>query len=296
MVPVVVPRTWQLVCRAAGHGPGTAAVAGHGRVQWVGYGRRPLSRAAIRRPVRKQQRHAADTADTSAVAVWHAVQVPDTRGRSVASGVTRAGLAWHNHHRLDRTLETVRWEAQAISRLLGTRAAALLCVHGAHVHGGGLHAHGVAIVPAGRLRDALGQDRVLSDADVQLLAPLPACGCGRPPDVRRIALASRRPLSPVQTFSPRSTKRALKQIGLLHRSRHRGRDIKVAAVVYPQTTHEVRSPDAPPGEKVLNGVGTHQGGPRTFRAADGSDQRAQGSGMAGLCDTTHPRRPDGALC
>jgi hypothetical protein len=80
------------------------------------------------------------------------------------------GLAWHNHHRLDRTLETVRWEAQAISRLLGTRAAALLCVHGAHVHGGGLHAHGVAIVPAGRLRDALGQDRVLSDADVQLVA------------------------------------------------------------------------------------------------------------------------------
>jgi hypothetical protein len=80
------------------------------------------------------------------------------------------GLAWHNHHRLDRTLETVRWEAQAISRLLGTRAAALLCVHGAHVHGGGLHAHGVAIVPAGGLRDALGQDRVLSDADIQLLA------------------------------------------------------------------------------------------------------------------------------
>jgi hypothetical protein len=62
------------------------------------------------------------------------------------------GLAWHNHHRLDRTLETVRWEAQAISRLLGTRAAALLCVHGAHVHGGGLHAHGVAIVPAGVAR------------------------------------------------------------------------------------------------------------------------------------------------
>jgi hypothetical protein len=80
------------------------------------------------------------------------------------------GLAWHNHHRLDRTLETVRWEAQAISRMLGTRAAALLCVHGAHVHGGGLHAQGVAIVPAGGLRDALGQDRVLSDADVELLA------------------------------------------------------------------------------------------------------------------------------
>jgi hypothetical protein len=46
----------------------------------------------------------------------------------------------------------------------------LLCVHGAHVQGGGLHAQGVAIVPANHLRTALGEDRVLSDADVQLLA------------------------------------------------------------------------------------------------------------------------------
>jgi hypothetical protein len=51
-----------------------------------------------------------------------------------------------------------------------TRAGALLCVHRAQVQGGGLHAQGVAILPAGRLRDALGQDRVLSDADVELLA------------------------------------------------------------------------------------------------------------------------------
>ena len=80
------------------------------------------------------------------------------------------GLVWHNHYPLDRTLETVRWEAQAIGCLLGTRAAALLCVHGADVQGGGLHAQGVAIVPAARLRDALGHDRVLSDADVELLA------------------------------------------------------------------------------------------------------------------------------
>ena len=58
------------------------------------------------------------------------------------------GLVWHNHYPLDRTLETVRWEAQQVSRVLGSRAAALLCVHGAHVHGGGLHAQGVAIVPA----------------------------------------------------------------------------------------------------------------------------------------------------
>jgi hypothetical protein len=80
------------------------------------------------------------------------------------------GLAWHNHTPLDRTLETVRWEAATISRTLGTRATPLLCVHGAHVHGGGLDAHGVAIVPAHLLRSALGQDRVLSDADVELLA------------------------------------------------------------------------------------------------------------------------------
>jgi hypothetical protein len=80
------------------------------------------------------------------------------------------GLVWHNHYRLDRTLETVRWEAETLGRLLGTRIAALLCVHGAHVHGGGLHVQGVAIVPAHLLRSALGYDRVLSDADVDLLA------------------------------------------------------------------------------------------------------------------------------
>jgi hypothetical protein len=80
------------------------------------------------------------------------------------------GLAWHNHYRLDRTLETVRWEAQTISRILGTCAAALLCVHGAHVHGGGLDLQGVAIMPAHLVRSALGYDQVLSDADVALLA------------------------------------------------------------------------------------------------------------------------------
>jgi hypothetical protein len=80
------------------------------------------------------------------------------------------GLAWHNHYRLDRTLATIRWEAEAVGRLLGTRTAAVLCVQGAHIQGGGLHAQGVAIVPAHLLRSALGYDRVLSDADVELLA------------------------------------------------------------------------------------------------------------------------------
>jgi nuclease-like protein len=80
------------------------------------------------------------------------------------------GLVWHNHYPLDRTLATVRWEAKAVSRLLGARSAALLCVHGAHVQGGGVEVKDVAIVSAGRLREALGQDRVLSDGDVELLA------------------------------------------------------------------------------------------------------------------------------
>jgi hypothetical protein len=86
------------------------------------------------------------------------------------------GLVWHNHYRLDRTLETVRWEAEAISRMLGTPTAALVCVHGAHVHGGGLEAQGVAIVPAHLLRSALGYDRVLSDAEVALLATAARAG------------------------------------------------------------------------------------------------------------------------
>ena len=79
-------------------------------------------------------------------------------------------IARPNRVLLDRTLETVRWEARTIGRLLGTRATALLCVHGAHVHGGGLEAQGVAIVPAHLLRGALGHDGVVSDADVALLA------------------------------------------------------------------------------------------------------------------------------
>jgi hypothetical protein len=79
------------------------------------------------------------------------------------------GQTWHNHYPLDRTLETVRWEAETLGRLLGTRIHSLLCVHGAHVHGGGFDTQGVAIVPAHLLRGALGFDRVLSDAEVALL-------------------------------------------------------------------------------------------------------------------------------
>jgi hypothetical protein len=80
------------------------------------------------------------------------------------------GLAWHNHHPLERTLETARWEAQLVGQPLGTRTAAAVCVHGGPVRGGGLHARGVAIVLAHLLRSTLGYDRVPCDAEVELLA------------------------------------------------------------------------------------------------------------------------------
>jgi hypothetical protein len=92
------------------------------------------------------------------------------------------GLVWHDHYRLDRILETVRWEADTLGRLLGTRVHPLLCVHGAHVHRGGLDVQGVAIVPAHRLRGGLGHDRVLSDAEVARLAATARTRLGRPPD------------------------------------------------------------------------------------------------------------------
>jgi hypothetical protein len=82
------------------------------------------------------------------------------------------GLIWHNHYRLDRTLATLRWQAETLGHLLGVPVAPLVCVHGAHVQGGGLRAQGVAVVPATLLRSALGHDQVVSDADVELLAAI----------------------------------------------------------------------------------------------------------------------------
>jgi Nuclease-related domain len=80
------------------------------------------------------------------------------------------GLVWHNHYRLDRTLATVRWQALTLGRLLGIPVAPLICVHGAHVQGGGLRAQGVAIVPATLLRSALGYEQLLSQVDVERYA------------------------------------------------------------------------------------------------------------------------------
>jgi hypothetical protein len=82
------------------------------------------------------------------------------------------GRAWHNHAPLARQLEVVAWEAATIAHVLGVRVDPLVCVHGAEVADGGLIAHGVAIVPAARLRAALGADPVLSAADVGVLAAM----------------------------------------------------------------------------------------------------------------------------
>jgi hypothetical protein len=79
-------------------------------------------------------------------------------------------LVWHDHYRLDRTLATVRWQAETLGRLLGVPVAPLVCVHGAHIQGGGLHAQGVAVVPASRLRRAIGHDQVLSEVDIERYA------------------------------------------------------------------------------------------------------------------------------
>jgi hypothetical protein len=80
------------------------------------------------------------------------------------------GLIWHNHYCLDRTLETVGWQAETLGRLLGVAVAPLVCVHGAHIQHGGLRAQGVAIVSATLLRSALGYDQVLSDTDIERYA------------------------------------------------------------------------------------------------------------------------------
>jgi len=82
------------------------------------------------------------------------------------------GRAWHNHAPLARQLEVVGWEAATIAGVLGVRVDALVCVHGADVAYGGLIAQGVAVVPAARLRAALGVDLVLSSAEVSVLVAM----------------------------------------------------------------------------------------------------------------------------
>jgi hypothetical protein len=83
---------------------------------------------------------------------------------------TPDGRVWHNHYPMDEQLATVRAEASSVEAILGAPVIPLLCVHGASVQWGGLHAQGVAIVPAGQLGAALGADAVLSAEQVAVLA------------------------------------------------------------------------------------------------------------------------------
>jgi nuclease-like protein len=98
------------------------------------------------------------------------VFVIDSKNRSGRVHQSSDGLIWHNHYRLDRTLTTIRWQAETLGRLLGVTVAPLVCVHGAHIQHGGLRTLGVAVVPATRLRSALGHDPVLSDTDIERYA------------------------------------------------------------------------------------------------------------------------------
>jgi hypothetical protein len=85
---------------------------------------------------------------------------------------TPDGLVWHDHYPMTGIIQTVRWEADQVSQALavGVPVTPLLCVHGATVAWDGLIAGGVAVVPARRLRSALGADHLLAPADVATLA------------------------------------------------------------------------------------------------------------------------------
>jgi hypothetical protein len=98
------------------------------------------------------------------------VFVIDSKQYSGRVQQTPDGHVWHNHYPLDQQLQTVRAEASTVETILGAPVIPLLCVHGAGVAWGGLHARGVAIVPAGQLQTALGADSVLSAKQVTVLA------------------------------------------------------------------------------------------------------------------------------
>jgi hypothetical protein len=68
------------------------------------------------------------------------------------------GSAWHNGHPMDGVLETVRWEAQQLTKALGAPVLPMLCVHDVQLPWGELYVAGVPIVPVlmpGRLVGAL---------------------------------------------------------------------------------------------------------------------------------------------
>ncbi len=97
------------------------------------------------------------------------VFVIDSKQYSGRIQQTPDGHVWHNQYPLDEQLATVRAEADSVEAILGAPVIPLVCVHGASVQWGGLHAQGVAIVSAGQLQAALGADAVLSAEQVAVL-------------------------------------------------------------------------------------------------------------------------------
>ena len=83
---------------------------------------------------------------------------------------TADGRVWHNHWPMDQQLGALRLEAEVIGAALGVPVRPLMCVHGARVACGGLHAGVVEIVPAGRLPGMLrNRGQQLQAADVAAL-------------------------------------------------------------------------------------------------------------------------------
>jgi hypothetical protein len=61
------------------------------------------------------------------------------------------GSAGHNGHLMDGVLETVRWEADHLTKSLGAPVIPMLCVHDVQLPWGELYLAGVPVLSPGRL-------------------------------------------------------------------------------------------------------------------------------------------------
>jgi hypothetical protein len=100
------------------------------------------------------------------------------------------GLVWHNHYRLDRTLETVRWEAQTLGRLLGTRTHPCYASTAPTSKAAACRPGAWRSCPPTCCAARWAMTGCCRTPRSSCWLPLPACGCGRPPDVCRIAVVS----------------------------------------------------------------------------------------------------------
>jgi hypothetical protein len=61
------------------------------------------------------------------------------------------GSAWHNGHPMGGVLETVRWEAEQLTKTLGAPVIPMLCVHDTQLPWGELYVNGIPVLTPGRL-------------------------------------------------------------------------------------------------------------------------------------------------